>query len=370
MWMYAEKIAGLWSRFRRVLPRKTRFAAVDVGAGDIKVVELDVRGSRPAVTACGRFPAPPVNGDDWEAEALPEAIYSAVQEAGLKLREVYTTVGGEGVFTRHVKVPALSPGEMKNFIRREAEKFLPLPLEEITFRLIKLGEELVEGKRHNHVLLAAVPAILVRRYYEMFIGAGLLVTALELHFLSLWRVFFGFNNNQHRGTVAVLNIGARTTQLLVVRDGRIRFTRTVPAGGDLLTRAVADNCGLDFDCARRLKEEKGGLLSPEKGASPGRPSAVRVDFSLQEGFSELLGEIRRSLDFYQAHEPSAPIERFVLSGGTSKLKGIREWFSEALDVPVELGGLPALRALGGAVSEASLDLSFAVALGTALREVV
>lgn len=369
--MFGVKTVELRSIFRKILPRKTNYAAVDVGAGDIKVLEIDARGSWPCVVAYGRFPTPYVRGEEyWDEEALSEAIYAAAQTSGLKIREVYTTIGGESVITRHVKVPVAPPREMESSVLREAEKFLPLPLEEVSLRFIKLGEEPFDGKKFCHILVAAAPSDLIRRYYEMFFSAGLLITALDLQSLSLWRVFFGLKRTQNGGTVAVLDIGSRSTQLVVVRDGCILFTRTLPVGGNLLTQTVADICGLDFESARQLKEEKGELLVPGREALSGQPSAVRVDFSLQEGLSELLGEIHRSLDFYQAQEPSAPIERFILSGGTSKLRGIKEWLGESVDMPVELGHLPVLKAQEKDDGEILPDPSFAVVLGTALREVI
>ncbi|MDD3653354.1 MAG: cell division FtsA domain-containing protein, partial [Desulfotomaculaceae bacterium] len=64
------------------------------------------------------------------------------------------------------------------------------------------------------------------------------------------------------------------------------------------------------------------------------------------------------------------IDRFIISGGTSKLRGFREFFAEAMEAPVDFGnpGIPGLP--GDGAEPLPFDPSFAVVMGTALREVV
>jgi Tfp pilus assembly PilM family ATPase len=169
--------------------------------------------------------------------------------------------------------------------------------------------------------------------------------------------------------VGIMDIGAASTQFLVVSDGLIEFTRILPVGGSLLTRSLAEYYGYELGQASQLKEERGRLLSAEEAAATSEEE-MQMDFSLRDGLSELVREIRRSIDFYTIQEGSTPIERFVLSGGTVKLKGFREFMAEAMEVPVEFGD-PGLA--GQPVEETApefFDQSYAVAIGSALREVV
>lgn len=357
---------------RKLAPKKTQFAAVDIGSREIKAVEISTAGGSPVVTACGRIQTPAnALGDPVDEEALVSALNELILTSGIQVKEVIATISGDRVITRHVKVPVMPERELEAAVKFEAEKFIPLSLDELIIRHINLGEIESGGEKKLNLLLAAVPASFVYDYYGIFVRAGLVLAAIDLQPVCLWRVFSGLETSAARdGTVGIMDIGASTTQFVVVHNGALQFTRTLPVGGNLLTRSLAEHFGLDFEEAQRMKEEEGELIGSKEAVDSASPGAMQVDFSLRDGLSELIREIRRSLEFYAVQENAAAIERFIISGGTSKLKGFKEFFAEAMEVPVDFGnpcipGLP-----GGEQEEFPFDQAFAVVLGTALREVV
>lgn len=367
------KLEGLLSGglFLKLASKKTRFAAVDIGSGEIKVVEVSTADGSPTVTAFGRHPTP-VNalGDPVDEEALVNALSEVFPASGIQVKEVFTTIGGDRVITRHINVPLMPGRELETAVRFEAEKFIPIPVDELTIRYLNLGEIESAGERNLHLLLAAVPTSLVYDYYRIFTRSGLSVVAVDLQSLGLWRVFSGFNTSAAlEGTVGILDIGASTTQLLVMRDRALQFTRTLSIGGNLLTRSLAEHYSFDFEEAQRLKEEEGELLGTEEAAASAASGAMQMDSFLRDGLSRLVREIRRSFDYYAALENAAAIERLIISGGTSKLKGFREFFAGAMEAPVDFAspgvtGLPRDETI-----DTPFDPAFAVVLGTALREV-
>ncbi|MDD4170505.1 MAG: type IV pilus assembly protein PilM [Desulfotomaculaceae bacterium] len=365
---YTHRNGGL---LRIIVPKKTRFAAVDIGSRETKVVEVSTADSIPVVTAYGRFASPAiVLGDTVGEEAMVNALKEVFLTSGIQSKEVIATISGERVITRHIKVPVMPAKELENAVMFEAETYIPIPVEELTIRYVNLGEIESGSKKYLHLLLAAVPTTMVFDYYGIFTRAGLIVAAIDLQSLGLWRVFSGLNTSAAReGTVGILDIGASATQLVVVRDRALQLTRILPVGGNLLTHSLAENYGLNFEQAQRLKEDEGELLNTEAVVSAAA-GAMQMDFSLRDGLSSLVREIRRSLDYYTSQEGAAPIERFIISGGTSKLIGFREFFAEAMEAPVDFGN-PGVPGLPGDDSEGiPFDPAFAVVLGTALREVV
>jgi len=356
---------------RKLAPKKTQYAAVDIGSREIKVVQVSTASGSPVVTASGRHPTPtgalehPINEN-----SLVDALNEVILASGIQVDEVIATISGDRVITRHVKVPVMPGKELEAAVYFEADKFIPVPVDELTVRHLNLGIIESGGEKFFHLLLAAVPTSFVYDYYGIFIRAGLIITAIDLQSLSLWRVFSGLQTSAAReGTVGILDIGASTTQFVVVRDRVLQLTRTLPVGGNLLTRSLAEHYGLDYLEAQRMKEEEGELLGAEQAASV-TAGAMQMDFSLRDGLSGLVREIRRSLDYYAAQENATAIERFIISGGTSKLKGFREFFAEAMEAPVDFGypGVPGLP--GDDPVAARFDPAFAVVLGSALREVV
>ncbi len=363
--------SSLKGLLRKLAPKKNHFAAVDIGASEIKLVEISTVDGSPVVTAFGKLPTPPDTLDDLADEGvLVNALNELVLTSGLQLREVITTISGDKVVTRHIKLPVMPDKELETAVRFQVEKLIPVPAYELTIRHLKLGVTGVNGKKTLHLLAAAVPTSYIYDFYRVFARADLTVAAIDLQVLSLWRVFCGLKpRSGSTGTLGVMDIGASSTQFLVVRDGLLEFTRTLPVGGNLLTQSLAEYYGYELGQASQMKEERGRLLSSEEAAATSE-EAMQMDFSLRDGLSELVREIRRSIDFYASQEGAAPIERFVLSGGAVKLAGFREFMADAMEVPVEFGD-PGLS--GQPVDETSpeaFDQAYAVALGSALREVV
>lgn len=356
---------------RKIAPKKNQFAAVDIGGGSIKVVEVSIADGQPVVTASGSIAIPTGAFDEpVNEEALVAALNELVLTSGIESREVITTISGDKVVTRHIKLPFMTDKELNTAVRFEVEKIVPTPVSELTVRYLKLGVNEQNGEKILHLLVAAAPTSYIYDFYRIFALAGLTVAAIDLQTLSLWRTFCGLAPTPAcQGTVGIMDIGAATTQFLVVRERLLEFTRTLPVGGKLLTNSLADYYGYDLEQASQIKEERGRLLSAEEAAATSQDD-MQIDFSLRAGLSELVREIRRSIDFYTSQEGAVPIERFIISGGSVKLLGFREFLSEALEAPVEFGdpGLPGQPVIGTA--PVSFDQAYAVVLGSALREVV
>jgi type IV pilus assembly protein PilM len=359
---------GINGLLRKLAPKKNQFAAVDIGSSEIKLVEISTADGSPVVMASGKLPTPENSLDLADEEVLVNALNELVLTSGMQLREVITTISGDRVVTRHIKLPVMPDKELETAVRFEVEKLVPIPVEDLTIRYVKLGVTGVNGEKTMHILAAAVPTSYIYDLYRVFARADLTVAAIDLQVFSLWRVFCGLNPSNNTGTVGVMDIGAASTQFLVVRDGLLEFTRTLPVGGNLLTQSLAEYYGYELGQASQMKEERGKLLSAEEAAAT-TEEEMQMDFSLRDGLSELVREIRRSIDYYASQEGATLIEKFVLSGGAVKLAGFREFMAEAMEVPVELGdpGLP-----GQPVDSTApelFDQSYAVVLGSALREV-
>jgi type IV pilus assembly protein PilM len=194
----------------------------------------------------------------------------------------------------------------------------------------------------------------VYQYHSIFLRAGMTVTAFDLQAFALWRVF----GRDLAGTVAIIDIGERTSQLVVVKNGSIQFIRLMPVGGESLTKAITETFSVDVNQARELKEESSVARNSEIYLQNGVQQ--RIGNTLREGLTELIKEVRRSLNFCATQERLS-VERIVLSGGTSKLHGITDYCQEMLGIKTEIGSPQA-----GLPGE-NFDPVYSVALGLAMR---
>jgi len=341
---------------QRILPRKNQFTGVDIGTNWIKVAEVRISGGTVDVVSLKKYPSPPgVWTDQFDEELLVEVL-SQIGRQGLN--EVITCIGGEKVISRVVRFPLMSDKELAAAAEIEIEKYLSSPSDQFIFRYVRLDDGKTgdgDGEEGQNVLLLAVPSSTVYQYYGIFSRAGLTVTAFDIQAFALWRLF-GRNT---AGTLAMIDIGSRTSHLVITRNGTIRFVRVLPVGGSVLTRAIMDTHGVEASEAQQMQEDATILRDNGQSWSGGRQLAEILRGSLME----IAGEVQRSLNFYSAQEGS-PVERLILSGGTSKLHGLPVFMQDVVGIPVSIGMVD-LPLPGGE----GFDPAYAIALGLAMRGV-
>jgi type IV pilus assembly protein PilM len=230
--------------------------------------------------------------------------------------------GGEDVVCRIVQFPPLDKKELDAAVRYEMERFVPSP-EKVITRYVFLNTE-QPGQRQELLLLAAREDT-VCRYYRLFSGARLSLTAIDYTAFALWRLF-GRKSEDSR---MILDLGAEFTTIILVNKGVIRLIRILPAGEELF----------DTSC----------VLDPEKSAAHKR----------------VADEIQRSLSYYSQQE-KASVEKVLITGGEGNIEGLMEglldYFQRVFRIPAELGVVSPLLQ--------EMDHAYAVAVGLALREVI
>ncbi|MBU4532343.1 MAG: type IV pilus assembly protein PilM [Eubacteriales bacterium] len=355
----------------RFLPKQTVFAAVDYGTRSIKTASVSTAGPRPMLLQLSRVAQPVTVGDEPGLDARVNLLAEAIELAGMKNQEVIATLGADKVITRHLQLPLMPEKELAAAVSFEAEKLIPVPLSDLIVRYVKLGEtEGGEGKQQE-VLLAAVPLDVVHGFYELFVQAGVTITALDLQPLALWRALSGVVGSPGSPpdeVSAIVDIGAVNTTLIVVHQGALLFWRSLAVGGDLLTKSMAEAYGISFEEAQTLKEESGKVLSTEEAAEVISPEEMQLDFSLRDGLGEVVREIRRSLDFYAGTKGARSVERIVLSGGGSNLQGFALFLADALGIPSKIGALPVDIPPGAGDEMPYQDPAMFMSVGLALRE--
>lgn len=356
------------SGLKRLLSRKVgTVAAVDIGSHHIKALKVTIGPDAPRVIGSARAPTPAGALDDAvNGDLLISALKQVVQDAGVTSEvPIITAIGGNKVITRDILMPVMPSRELEASLKWEAERFIPLPVKDLIVKHVNLGEKDTKEGRRLHILLAAAPRNLVYSYHTLFEAAGLTLKAIDLQAFALWRCFcFGKDMASCAGTVAIVNIGAATTQLVIVRDGEIQFTRSLLGGGNAVTETIAQMQGINVH-NNEVGQEDAAATSSLQTELDEQFRMPFLDFVLQTGLGEIARDIRRSMKWYQAQQSGDSVEKVIVSGGGSKFEGIQNILAEQLEIPVEA----AESVLTLPAEEEACDPAFDVALGLALREV-
>lgn len=381
-----------------MLSPKIEAVGLEIGTSALKVVELRA-GNPPTLGAMAVRPLPPgiIDEDDiTDQPALVGEVRALLQDAGITKRMAVTAVSNRLALTRNIHVPKMTIAELDEAIRWEAERYIPFPIDEVTLDYFVLDnpEDIDDGDQLE-VVIAAARLDAVLQQVEYLKAAGLEPHVIDVRPFALLRALRGSLLGQHltKTTLAgqnftegnevgvVLEIGASSSTVTLVRGQRVLMNRNINVSGDDFTAAIQRAFGLDFDSAEEVKVEYGTATIPTEDEEdllnfdPKREqfSPTRVYDALRPVLVELTTEIRRSLEFFRVQSGDALITRVLATGGGAKLRGLADAVGDSLGFKVELGD----PWLSVAVDSNRFDThylqrmgpEFAVPLGLALRGV-
>lgn len=300
---------------------------LDIGSHSIKLIELGLDGGKAALLAAGSTPTPPKSFTSTipaDTAALADAVKRLVKETGAKSTNVQIALPESKVFTRVIEVPALSQRELSSAIKWEAEQYIPLPLDQVNLDFTILRTAAETGTNKMEVLLVAAPKMLLEKYLSILELSDLTPTSAETEVIATVRALSRSLTNM-KGAL-IITMGAQTTDLAMIRSGILSLTRTMPAGGDALTRAIAQAFEFNPIQAEEYKRTYGLVADKLEG---------KIVASVKPIMDSIVGEVNRALAFYQ-EKYKETVQSVVLSGGTARLPGMVTYLATALGLEVQL----------------------------------
>ncbi|RYZ74521.1 MAG: fimbrial assembly protein, partial [Proteobacteria bacterium] len=163
------------------------------------------------------------------------------------------------------------------------------------------------------------------RSVETIESAGLSCSVMDISAFALANCFEA-NYGSLDGTVALLNIGAGITNLVVLDKGEIIFCRDITIGGGIYTSEISKSMSVSIPEAESLKIS----------ASLGQEVPAEVNNILSNTNEQVVEEIKNSFEFYSATASGAPIQRLYVSGGSIFVPGLVEQLSKSVSAPYEV----------------------------------
>lgn len=346
---------------------KQSFVGIDIGTSGIKAVQLGLENQRPRLMTYGFIEqANDIIKNDSPAgrDTVISALKLLLHESHVTTSRAVAALPSFTVFSSIISLPMMSRKELNSAVRWEAKKFVPMPIDELVldWKLLKENHDAkpnVQAPKNLRVLITAAPKSLVRRYIEIFKAAGLQITNLETEALALERSLIGTDPSP----VMIVDIGAMATDIVVVVDGIPLINRSIDVGGNTMTKSIAQSLNIDQDRAEQFKRDF--------GLASGQSNVSQIPKTIEFIVSSIVNEIRFVLNLYRS-QSTGPIQRIILSGGSSYLMNLPDYLEKIISIktfigdpwarivyPVELK--PALEEIGPRLS---------VAIGLAMRELI
>ena len=336
---------------------------VDISSTAVKLLQLSRAGDRYRVEHYAVEPLPPnavVDKNIVELEAVGEAIKRAMAKSGTRARHAAAAVAGSAVITKVIPMAGdLDEEELEAQVELEAVNYIPYPLDEVSLDFEVLGAIPSNPDMVNVLLAASRTENVEARQAALEIG-GLTARIVDIEAFAIENAFAllaGEAGGTQAGIVALVDIGASTTTLNILRDGRSIYTREQAFGGKQLTDEVMRRYGLGYDEAN-LAKRQGGLPDSYE-------EEVLVPFK-----EALVQQVGRLLQFFYAGSEFNRVDRIVLAGGCASIPRIAQQVESQLGVPTVAANPLAHMTLGPRVQAHALAQdapALMIACGLALR---
>ncbi len=272
------------------------------------------------------------------------AISEMVEGMGVKRSQVNYSVSAQAVFTRFVKLPSVGQEQADQIVAFEAQQNVPFPIDEVVwdYQLMDTGGTEVE------VVLVAIKSDLLEEINASVEGSGLRTNVVDVSPMALYNAY-RYNYSDQAGCSLIVDIGARTTNLIFVETNKV-FSRSIPIGGAKITEAIAKEFNEPFGAAEDRKRSDGFVSLGGGYADPDDIDVARVSKMIRNTMTRLHSEIARSISFYRAQQHGSAPAQVFLCGGSASLPYMREFFQEKFQLPVEFFNPLRNVAVGGELS--------------------
>lgn len=268
-----------------------RVVGLDVATGAVRVADVEP-GPRPVLKVFGQVALPPdavSGGEVIDVETVAEAIRRLWRETGLRRGFVRVGVASDRVMVRTIEIPDVPDDELADALRFQAQDHVTIPIDEAVLDFHVLDRFTgFDDEPMVRILLAAAHRQTVGPLLDAVKAAGITASSVDLIPLALIR---GLRPalEEAGSAEAIVSVDAGVTTVVVHEAGLPRMVRIVTTGA---TEADVD-------------------------------------------WSEIIGPIQGSLDYYLNQPDAAPLARVLLTGGGSLVEGLSEALTASLFLPVE-----------------------------------
>jgi type IV pilus assembly protein PilM len=310
----------------------SRILALDLGTQSVAVAELKAGndGSLSLVNYRSTELMADPAADATRHAQTRMAVTEMVSALGFKGQPINYAIASQSVFTRFVKLPSVGEEQVDQIVTFEAQQNVPYPINEVVwdYQLVETGDS-----AQVEVVIVAIKSDLLDEINDAVEASGLKASTIDVSPMALYNAY-RYNYSDQAGCSLVIDIGARTTDLIFVEPKKV-FSRSIPTGGNTITAAIAKDFNEPFGAAEDRKKRDGFVSLGGAYADPDDPDAARISKITRNTMTRLHAEITRSISFYRSQQGGSQPVRVFLAGGAASMPYMREFFQEKFQMPVE-----------------------------------
>ncbi|MDD5757614.1 MAG: type IV pilus assembly protein PilM [Desulfobulbaceae bacterium] len=307
--------------------RQKLAVGLDIGSYAVKICELTETGKNchkllklgSAILPEGAM----ADGILQDPNAVSQVIAKLLNNLQIKNKKVAISMSGYSVIVKKINLAVMSDKDLANHIQTEAEQYIPFDIDDVylDFQDLKTNKD----SDRTDIMLVAAKKEVVDGYLSMLEGLGLQPVLVDVDAFALENSF-AYSGGGMDENVALVDIGATKMSINILAHGTSILARDVVMGSQQITEQIAKQCGYNLEDAEAVKTGR---------QDPGDQTAC-LEEVFAKNCTQWILEIKKALDFYLASHADEGIDRLVLSGGASKIKGFDQFLQEETGIKTEI----------------------------------
>jgi len=314
---------------------------LDIGTGMVRLLQLGGAERDLRVLQAGRFAIPQEVRADPQVrrQVLVEGVATLMRERRFRSREVVIGLSDRQLAVRNIRMPKMPEDELPTAVTWEAQNKFPFDTATAVIQSLRAGEVRQGDKVLDELILFAVPRTEIDEQIRLAADLGLDLVSLDPQVCSIFRTYERFlRRREDEDVICVfVDIGSRTS-VVIARGRQIVFVKTIPLGGDVFNRSVAECLDLSVVEAEALRRRISRRARGDT-AHPEEPDRVRraVADAIRCQVEELAGEIGLCLRYYGVTFRGARPRSITFTGGEAHDPDLPNLLGDRLGVRVEVG---------------------------------
>jgi Tfp pilus assembly PilM family ATPase len=277
---------------------------IDIGTLSVKYLRMKGRREKGVVLSEGEYL---YSGDLGDMQS----ILNAIRDKEGTDHEVAIAITSQDILKRTFTIPILPKDEIREAVDWSASKVIGVPLEDMIYEHVVLGQITEKGLKKEEVLFVGVSRDYINVLLSIFENAGFrrISAITDPAFLYIL-----ISQEKREEAFAFVDIGGKQTGIYIFADRKLRFVREILTATESFVDVLMNELNIPFHEAAERFMDKG--LSQD------------VADILALPLDRLTGEIQRTFSVYDQKWPGKPITKIFVSGRATKAPRFMEKFGE------------------------------------------
>lgn len=314
----------------KAIKGKEKYLVLEIGNYNTKMIEVEPLPGKIAVNK-GFIVATPegtiVDDVVVSSDELIRLLKEKIQEEKITSRFVTISLSSKDIVTRELSVPKMNNRDMISFIKVNAKDLFPVNLEEYTLGYVSLSKE--DKKK---LLIIAIPNEIIEPYIDMTQKLGLVLKSINFSGFELYNLI-DFELGREAGTYAVIDLGSKNTNFIIVSRGNLMYNRVLKIGSDDVTKAIAEKFKCTLTKAEKIKRDYNSVIT--EGSLKPTDDVYVVANLFKDVLGSMLSDISNLIEFFNTNHPKSTVSKVYIIGLATKISGISEYVESVLGIETE-----------------------------------